>query len=108
MLSNGDPVFMQGGDWGWIDHEGNIAAYAAFDLPINEISDIVKTKNSYWILKVIGKKAAQTVPPAQVWKEIEEKLRLLELVRLRDEWAQKLRKDANIIYPLSLEEQLVE
>jgi parvulin-like peptidyl-prolyl isomerase len=98
----------QGGDWGWIDREGNIAAYAAFDLSVNEISEIVKTKNSYWILKVIGKKAAQTVPPAQVWNEIEEKLRLLELVSLRKEWTEKLRKKANIIYPLSLEEQLAE
>lgn len=95
----------EGGDWGWIDKEGNIAASAAFDLPINDISDIVKTSNSYWILKVVGKKAAQTIPPTQVWNEIEEKLRLVELVRLRKEWTQKLRKKANIIYPLSLEEE---
>jgi len=95
----------QGGDWGWIDREGNVAAEAAFELPINELSDIVKTSNSYWILKVAGKKAAQTVPLAQVWEELEGKVRLLELVRLRDEWTKKLRKDANIIYPLSLSEK---
>jgi len=98
----------KGGDWGWVDHEGNIAAAAAFDLPVNNISDIMETVNSYWILKVTDKKQAHTASLRQVWGEIKKKLREIEFDRLRQEWLEQLIKEADIVYLLNVGEQYPE
>ncbi len=95
----------KGGDWGWVDREGNVAAAAAFELSLNTVSDIIETNNSYWILKVAAKKQARTTPLRQVWEEIRANLRDLKFDQLHKEWLEELMKKADIVYPLEAGEQ---
>lgn len=95
----------KGGDWGWVDREGNVAAAAAFDLPINTVSDIIEVGSTYWIVKVIARKQAGTTPLRQVWGEIRENLRQVKFERLRKEWLEELIQEAEIVFPLEVEEE---
>ena len=63
------------------------------------MSDIIKTQNSYWIIKVTGKKEGETEPIEQVWNKIREELWVVKLNQLRDEWVEELLKKANIVDP---------
>jgi len=94
----------KGGEWGWVDREGNVAAKDAFDLPINSVSDIIETSNSYWIVKVTGKKEARTIPLEQEWNKINDDLRLIKRNRLLEQWVEELNKKARIINPHTVKE----
>lgn len=88
----------QGGDWGWIGR--NILAQpldeAAFALRPGQHSDIIETRDGYYILFVEDFKPAHTKPLAEVRAEIEQLLLQQERARVQEQWVRNLRERAYI------------
>ena len=92
----------RGGDLGFFPRTGKMVepfAAAAFALEVGDISDIVETRFGYHIIKVTDKKEAKTSTLDEVRDVIVESLRQREVMKLRREHGEELRKVATIVYP---------
>jgi peptidyl-prolyl cis-trans isomerase C len=66
------PDAKDGGEMGYVSRNGTLPALsqAAFNLKVNEVSDVVESPFGFHILKVTGKKAAGDVSLAEAKKQI--------------------------------------
>jgi len=71
---------------------------AVVKLNVGEISDVIETEQSCYIVKVEGKKLQHTKPLADVRDEIEQDLLALERERLEKLWIAKLKKKTFVRY----------
>lgn len=71
---------------------------AVVKLNVGEISDVIETEQSCYIVKVEGKKLQHTKPLADVRDEIEQDLLALERERLEKLWIAKLKKKTFVKY----------
>jgi len=87
-----------GGDWGWIERKTLAPPLekAAFNLPINKISNIVEYSGNFYILKVEDKKGGTTRLLAEAREEIEKKLLQHAAQELQERWIASLRSKAFI------------
>ncbi len=96
------PQASTGGDWGWIDRKtiSDEFAVIAFQLNAGEHSDIIETKDGFYILFVEEVKQARTLPLAEAREQIERILEQEERGRIQRQLVEKLRRKAFIrIYP---------
>jgi parvulin-like peptidyl-prolyl isomerase len=65
-----------GGDWGWIERKTLAPPLekAAFNLPVNKISNIVSSSGTFYILKVYDKNGGTTRLLSQPRQALETKL----------------------------------
>lgn len=100
------PQAATGGDWGWIDRKSISDEFAAiaFKLNAGEHSDIIETRDGFYILFVEDIKRARTLTLAEAREQIERILEQEERSRLQRQLVEKLRRKAFIrIYPPFLE-----
>ncbi|MCX7591187.1 MAG: peptidylprolyl isomerase [Kiritimatiellae bacterium] len=89
-----DQYAKQGGDWGWIDPgvlRPELAKVAA-SLPTNTVSDVIETRDGWYILKVEGRHEETTVPFEEVQPRIESDLRRQAAEREHEQWMARLKK----------------
>ena len=87
-----------GGDWDWVNRRtlNDNLAKIAFALKPGQVSQVIELGNSYFLLLVEQKKAAETKPLSAVRDEIERELLQQQRQAAMTEWAAKLRKKAYI------------
>jgi peptidyl-prolyl cis-trans isomerase C len=92
------PSAKQGCDLGFFTKEQMVPEFAnaAFALKPGEISDVVKTKFGYHIIKLQEKKPAGIVPFDEAKGKISEYLKSQKIQKGVNEYLEKLRKDAKI------------
>jgi peptidyl-prolyl cis-trans isomerase SurA len=90
----------QGGDWGWVERSvlRKDLADVAFKLKPGEMSDVIDTPQSVYLMLVEQTKPAQTKPLTEVRDEIEKTLRTQEQARLEKQWIDGLKKKTFIRY----------
>ena len=90
----------QGGDWGWVEHSvlRQDLAGTAFSLPVGQVSDVIDTPDSCYLMMVEGKKAAQVRPLTEVRGDIEKALKSQEQARIEKNWIDGLKKKNFIRY----------
>ena len=93
-----DATQENGGDWGWINKRtlNESLTKTAFALKPGQVSQIIELGNSYFLLFVEAKKAAETKPLSAVRDEIEKKLLQEQRQAAQADWVAKLRKKAYI------------
>jgi peptidyl-prolyl cis-trans isomerase SurA len=90
----------QGGDWGWVGRpvlRKELAA-AAFALPVGQVSDVIDTPDSCYLMLVEDKHPAHVRPLGEVRDDIEKTLRTQEQARLQKEWIDGLKKKNFVRY----------
>jgi parvulin-like peptidyl-prolyl isomerase len=90
----------QGGDWGWVDRSvlrEDLAA-AAFALNPGEVSDVVETDQSCYIMRVEEVKEAHYRPLREVQEDIERTLQALDRTERQTRWVQRLKRKTFIRY----------
>lgn len=94
------PSKSKGGDLGFFKKEDMVGPFsdAAFSMEVGEVSDIVETRYGYHIIKVTDKKAAGTVPFADVEERISDYLESNDRNEAINEYLTNLREEANIQY----------
>ena len=82
-----------GGDWGWIPSSDlrEELAKVVRQLDMGRVSPIVAAGNNFYLLLVEGRKAETVIPLEEVREELEQELRRAEIMRIQDEWTQRLR-----------------
>ena len=92
------PSSSNGGDLGFFARGQMVPAFeeAAFSLKPGEVSDIVKTRFGYHLIKVTDKKPESTVPFEDIKERIEQYLKQGEVQKEVRELVDKLRKDAKV------------
>lgn len=88
----------KGGDWGWIEIADlrEELQIAQSKLKIDEISEVVETEDSLYILKVAERNSGLERSFVEVREKIEEKLRNKEGRRIHKEWIASLKKKAQV------------
>jgi peptidyl-prolyl cis-trans isomerase SurA len=90
----------QGGEWGWIERSDlnpQLAA-AALSLKPGQVSDVIVTANSCYIMLVEETRPAHVKPLSEVQDDIEKTLRTQEQSRLEKQWIDGLKKKTFIRY----------
>lgn len=92
------PKAAEGGYVGWIDPTTRRAELcdAILDMDPGEISDVIPTEDSFYILKIEGRKNGRVIPFEKVQETIRETLYKQEALRLFNAWITRLKKDALI------------
>jgi peptidyl-prolyl cis-trans isomerase SurA len=96
-LSQG-PSAAEGGDLGWLQR-GVVQAEVekvAFALPTGQVSELVRTRTGFQILKVEGRRGGEPRTFDQVKEEIRDKLTYEQRDVLRQQYVTELKKDALI------------
>ncbi len=94
------PSKERGGDMGFFPRHGAMVepfAEAAFKMKVGEISDVVETPFGYHIIKVTGRKDAESIPLEKVRDLILEEVRRQKLDAVRKEHLAELRAKAKIV-----------
>jgi parvulin-like peptidyl-prolyl isomerase len=83
----------RGGDWGWTDPSGLreelVGAVAA--LQPGEVSGVVEAGESFYIVKIEGRKAESVTPFGEAKEELEEEIRRDEEQRVHEAWMRRLK-----------------
>jgi len=90
----------QGGDWGWVERSvlRKDLADAAFSLKPGQVSDVIDTPESTYLMLVEQTRPAHVKPLSEVQDEIEATLRTQEQARLEKRWIDGLKKKTFIRY----------
>jgi peptidyl-prolyl cis-trans isomerase SurA len=88
----------QGGDWGWVGRKvlRSEISDVAFQLKPGQHSELVDTKDGYYILHVEETKAAHVKPIAEVRDEIEKIILQEQRDKMQEEWIKQLRAKAYV------------
>ncbi|MFA5322657.1 MAG: peptidylprolyl isomerase [Smithella sp.] len=92
------PAAAQGGDVGFIE-KGIIIPEVeaiAFNLPLNQVSEVIESNVGFHIIKVVDKKGAGLKPMAMVREEIKAKIEEEKLNKKFEEWISSLRAKSHI------------
>ncbi len=94
------PSGKNGGDLGWFEKEQMVPEFGntAFSMEKDAVSDPVKTKFGYHIIKVYDKTPARTKSFEEVRAEIEPKVNTIKQKEYMDELIEKLKKE----YPVAI------
>ena len=90
----------QGGDWGWVERSvlrKDLAA-AAFALKPGEVSGVIETPESDYIMLVEQIRPAHVKPLDEIRDDVEKSLRTQEQARLEKQWIDGLKKKTFIRY----------
>ena len=90
----------QGGDWDWVERSvlrKDLAA-VAFSLKPGQVSDVIDTPESAYLMLVEQTRPAHVKPLGEVQDEIEKNLRTQEQSRLERQWIDGLKKKTFIRY----------
>lgn len=92
------PGAAQGGDIGFIEKGTIIAAVesVAFNLPMEQVSEVIESGIGFHIIKVVDKKGAGLKPIAAVREEIKTKIEDEKLEKKYEEWITSIRKKSFI------------
>lgn len=84
----------QGGDWGWVERSvlRKELADVAFTLKAGQVSDVVETPESDYIMLVEQIRPAHVRPLGEIRDDIEKNLRIQEQARLEKQWIDSLKK----------------
>jgi parvulin-like peptidyl-prolyl isomerase len=88
----------QNGDWGWVERSvlrPELAAAAA-GIKTGQISDVIETPESDYIMLVDDKRPAHVKPLGEVRDDIEKNLRAQQQSQLERQWIEQLKKKAFI------------
>jgi peptidyl-prolyl cis-trans isomerase SurA len=90
----------QGGDWGWVERSvlRKELAGAALTLKPGEVSDVIETPESDYIMLVEDKRPSHVKPLGEVRDDVEKTLRTQEQARLLKQWIESLKKKTFIRY----------
>lgn len=90
----------EGGDLGFFAHKEMVKEFAdaSFTLPINKVSDLVKTKYGYHIILVKDRMEGGTYPYEKVKKEIEMNLKTTKQMQTINNLVTALKNSAKIEY----------
>ena len=90
----------QGGDWGWVERSvlRKDLADVAFSLKPGQVSGVIETPESVYLMLVEQTKPAHAKPLTEVQDEIEKTLRTQEQARLEKQWIEGLKKKTFIRY----------
>ena len=82
------------GDWGWVQRSvlRKELADAAFALAPGQVSDLIDTPDTCYLMLVEEKKPAQVKPLTEVSKDVEKTLRIQEQAKLQKQWIEGLKK----------------
>ncbi len=85
---------VEGGDWGWVEKPvlRKELVDVAFSLKAGEVSEVIETPESFYIMKVEEIRVSSYKPLKEVRAEIEQTLLLAEQNRIEKQWVEKLRK----------------
>jgi len=92
------PSAAEGGDLGWLQR-GVVqpeVEKVAFALPTGQVSELVRTRTGFQVLKVEGRRGGEPRPFEQVKDEIRDKLTYEQRDALRQQYVTELKKDAVI------------
>lgn len=92
------PAAAQGGDVGFIE-KGTIipeVETVAFNLPLNQVSEVIESNVGFHIIKVVDKKGAGLKPIAMVREEIKAKIEEEKLDKKFAEWISSVRAKSHI------------
>lgn len=95
-----DPYRVKGGDLGMV-HKGRLEPAierAAAKLPLNQISDIIKTKHGYHIIRVEAMQPSKQLGFEEVADNIRKMLTKKKEARLKNELISRLKSEARIEY----------
>ena len=89
----------QGGDWGWVERSvlRKELADVAFGLNRGQVSDVLETADTCYLMLVEDKKPAQYRPLTDVRKDIEKILTAQEQATLQKNWMATLKKKNFVI-----------
>ena len=92
------PGAAQGGDIGFVEKGTIIAAVdsVAFNLPIEQVSEVIESSIGFHIIKIVDKKGAGLKPIAAVREEIKTKIEDEKLEKKYEEWITSIRKKSFI------------
>jgi peptidyl-prolyl cis-trans isomerase SurA len=90
----------QAGDWGWVERSvlRKELADAAFALPVGQVSDVIDTPDSCYVMLVEDKRPAHVRSLREIRGDIEKTLRAQEQARLQKEWIDELKKKNFVRY----------
>ena len=90
----------QGGDWGWVERSvlRKDLAEAAFSLKPGQVSGVIDTPESVYLMLVEQIRPAHVKPIGEIRDEIEKTLRTQEQARLEKQWIDGLKKKTFIRY----------
>ncbi|MFO7984581.1 MAG: peptidylprolyl isomerase [Desulfatiglandaceae bacterium] len=93
-----DPSADKGGDLGYFGRQQMVKPFsdAAFDLESGQVSDVVKTRFGYHLIKVEDKKAASTAPYESVKEKIGQYLKQTKLQEEITQYVDKLKKKGTV------------
>jgi peptidyl-prolyl cis-trans isomerase SurA len=99
VYSQGSPQH-QAGDWGWVERSvlRKELADAAFALPVGQMSDVIDTPESCYLMFVEDKHPAHVRSLREIHSDIEKTLRTQEQARLQKEWVDGLKKKNFVRY----------
>jgi parvulin-like peptidyl-prolyl isomerase len=92
----------QAGDWGWVERSvlRKELADVAFTLKPGEVSDVIDTPESCYLMLVEQTRPAHVKPLNNIRDDIEKTLRVLEQNRLEKQWIDSLKRKTFIqIFP---------
>jgi peptidyl-prolyl cis-trans isomerase SurA len=91
----------QGGDWGWIEKSvlREDLAEIAFSSKPGQVSEVIESSDACYIMLVEETRPAHVRPLSEVRNEIEETLKTEEHQRLRQQWLERLHRQAFIRFP---------
>jgi len=92
------PSNAKGGDLGYFKRGQMVPAFeeVAFKLKPGEVSDIVKTRFGYHLIKVVDKKPESTVPYEEIKDRLGQYLKQEKVQKEIKQLVEKLRKDAKV------------
>ena len=90
----------QGGDWGWVERSvlRKDLADTAFSLKPGQVSDVIDTPESVYLMFVEQTRPAHVKPLGEVRDEIEKNLRTQDQARLEKQWIEGLKRKTFIRY----------
>lgn len=99
-LHSETPDRAQGGarNWERVRSLRKELATAVAALAPGQVSDVIETSDSFWIVRVEEKSPAHARPLNEVRDQIERELSLAEAKRIEDQWIEKLKKKTFVRY----------
>lgn len=90
-----------GGSWGLVDKKDLADQFwpIVSSLPTGKISEIVPFQGSFYIFWVEAREPGKMKPQAEIDAEVERRVQMEKRKKASDEWLEKLRKKATIVYP---------